>query len=107
MYIELRDVTHVVHDGRPRRHRNNGEHGQHGQADVVEDDDAVVRSDPVLGAHVARRTAEAADERFPGQRARVDFAVLVQVEQPWNDPVRLLLLLLLFLFFCFLIPQVI
>ena len=82
VYIELRDVTHVVHDGRPRRHRNNGEHGQHGQADVVEDDDAVVRSDPVLGAHVARRTVEAADERFPGQRARVDFAVLVQVEQP-------------------------
>ena len=73
--------TNVIHDGRPRRHRKDGEDGQHSQSDVVEYHDAVLGSDPVLGAEVTRRTVKAAHQRVVVQRARVNVVVFIQVVQ--------------------------
>jgi len=74
-------ATYVVHDGRPRRHGYDGEHCEHRQSDVIEHDDPVSRTDPVLRAVVIRRTAKATDKHAVAHRTRVHVVILVQVVQ--------------------------
>ncbi len=45
---EIETETHVVHDVGPAFHGDALEHCQHGVADVVEADDTVLRTHPVL-----------------------------------------------------------